>query len=222
MSSGEAKQTPKVVNYERIPEKLNNEVHPIYDMLRGLINGRVVFNHLVNATIGICWQTDCKPGPDGIMQYGKATILSDFMKEFMLLSGGKNPKPFDAIVVLNKDWWMQEAEAEGSKATTDLMRLGLLNHVLLQIRSKVGVDGEQKVDERNRKLFRKAQPDFMIFTEEIQEGPWNYEQESTYQKVLQFEESLFNISGSDSQTESGVAGSVGPASKQEPATKAAI
>lgn len=220
MSSGEAKQTPKVVNYDRIPEKLNNGVHPIYKMLGGLIDGRVIFNHLANATIGLCWQTNCKPGPDGIMQYGKAVILSDFQKEFMLLKGGGSPKPFNAIVVLNKDWWMQEATAEGGKATTDLMRLGLLNHVLLQIRSKVGVDGEQKTDERGRKLFRKAQPDFMIFTEEIKEGPWNYEQEATYHKVLEFEESLFDLSNPTSKPN--IAGSIDPGSKQEPATKAAM
>lgn len=215
MSDGEAKQTPKVVNYERIPDKIDGEVHPIRKMLTELIKlNEVRFSHLIGTTIGLCWQTDAKPGPDGAMIYGKATILSDFQKEFMLLKAGEKPKCFDAIIVLNKEWWMQEATAEGGHRTTDNMRRGLLNHLLLQIRARMGVDGEQKVDERSRKLYRKARPDLNIFTEEIKDGAWNHEQEDSYAKVLEYKDSLFD----KMEMSSGIAGSVG----KSPATKAAM
>ena len=209
MSSGEAKQTPKVVNYERIPDKIDGETHPIRQMLSDLIRiNEIRFNHLIGANLGLCWQLDSKPGPDGIMIYGKSMILSDFQKEFMLVRGGENSKCFDAIVVINKDWWTQEATAEGCRRTNDNMRRGLLNHLLLQIRDRIGVDGEQQVDARGRNLYRKARPDLAIFTEEIRDGAWNYEQEESYSKVLEYKNSLFdNIT-----TGSGVAGTVGTGS----------
>lgn len=213
MSDGEAKQTPKEVNYDRIPDSLENETHPVRAMIVSLIKTNDArFGHLANTRIGLCWQLNCKPGPDGLVAYGKAVILSDFQKEFMQVKGGQNPICFDVIVVINKEWWTQEATAEGGKRTTDDMRRGLLIHLLLQVQKRVGVDGEQKVDVRNRRLYRKAQPNVAVFAEEIRDGAWNEAQQDAYRRVLEFADTLFdNISPVKDDMKPEVAGSVGPA-----------
>lgn len=212
MSDGEAKQTPKVINWERIPEEIDSETHPIREMVTELIATNTArFAHLANARIGLCWQLNSKPGPDGLINYGKAMILSDFQKEWMLVRGGKTPLCFDVIVVINKEWWSQEATAEGGHRTSDTMRRGCLVHLLLQIQSRIGVDGEQKVDERNRRQYRKAVPNLTVFAEEIKDGAWNAEQKHAYEKVLEFADSLFANIPDDEVMEAEVAGSVGPA-----------
>ncbi len=222
MSDGEAKQTPKAVNYERIPDKVGDDTHPIRAMLVDLIaTNEARFGHLKQARIGLCWQTDCKPGPDGSMIYGKLVVLSDFQKEWIVVRGGENPLCYDAIIVINKDWWMQEATAEGGKRTSDSMHRGLLVHLLLQFRARIGVDGNQKEDERGRNLYRKAKPDLIAFSEEIKDGAWNEEQQHAYRKVLEFSKTLFD-NVVDDQVESGIAGQVGTsAGKEETTTKAA-
>ena len=222
MSAGEAKQTPKAVNWERIPESIDEETHPIRKMVTDLITTNTArFNHLANARIGLCWQLNSKPGPDGLVNYGKAMILSDFQKEFMLVKGGKSPLCFDVIVVINKEWWLQEATAEGGRRTSDTMRRGLLIHLLLQIAARIGVDGEQKVDERNRRQFRMAVPDLTVFSEEIRDGAWNADQKFAYEKVIEFAETLFENIPADEPMEAEVAGSVGPGNKPEETTPAA-
>ena len=211
MSAGEAKQTPKVINWERIPEEIDGETHPIRKMVTELIKTNTArFSHLANARIGLCWQLNSKPGPDGLLNYGKTMILSDLQKEFMLIKGGKAPLCFDVIVVINKEWWLQEATAEGGHRTSDTMRRGLLIHLMLQIAARIGVDGEQKVDERNRKQFRMAVPNLTVFAEEIKDGAWNAEQKFAYEKVLEFAKSLFDNIPEDETMEAEVAGSVGP------------
>lgn len=225
MSDGEAKQTPKTINWQRIPEEIDGETHPIRKMVTELIATNTArFSHLANARIGLCWQLNSKPGPDGLVNYGKAMILSDFQKEFMLLKGGKSPICFDLIVVINKAWWLQEATAEGSHRTSDTMRRGCLINLLLQMAAKVGVDGEQKVDERNRRQYRKAVPNLTVFSEEIKDGAWNADQKHAYKLVLKFADGLFANIPEDETMEAEVAGSVGPANnapEPKPAAAAA-
>lgn len=223
MSDGEAKQTPKVVNWERIPEKVDSEVHPVRAMMIELIKtNEARFKHLFNAKLGLCWQLDCKPGADGLVNYGKAVILSDFQKEFMQVRGGENPTCFDAIVCINKEWWLKEATAEGGKGTNDYMRRGLLIHLLLQIQAKFSADGEQKEDERGRKQFRKSHPNLTVFAEEIKDGAWNEEQVHAYRRVLQFANTLFDhVSEDDDGFKPEVAGSVGTPNATETTPAAA-
>ena len=227
MSDGEAKQTPKAVNWERIPDTIDEQPHPVRALMIELIKtNETRFKHLFNAKLGLCWQLNSKPGPDGLINYGKAMILSDFQKEFMRIRGGENPLCFDAIVVINKEWWLQEATAEGGKRTNDYMRRGLLIHLLLQIESRIGVDGEQKVDERGRKQFRMAKPNLTVFAEEIKDGAWNAAQEHAYRRVLQFADRLFTQlpEAKDEGFEPELAGSVGPrnnAPETKPAAAAA-
>lgn len=224
MSDGEAKQTPKAINYDRIPEQIDGEVHPIRRIVTELIATNTArFGHLAGCRIGLCWQLNSKAGPDGLINYGKAVILSDFQKEFMLVKGGKAPICFDVIVVINKEWWLQEATAEGRHRTSDTMRRGLLVHLLLQVASRIGVDGEQKEDERGRKQFRKAQPNLTVFAEEIKDGAWNAEQVHAFEKVLEFSKTLFDNMPEDETMQAEVAGSVGPADnppETKPATAA--
>lgn len=221
MSDGEAKQTPKAVNYDRIPEEIDGQVHPIRKMVTELIKtNEARFAHLLQTHIGLCWQVNCKPGPDGRVNYGKAVILSDFQKEWMLVKRGKSPICFDVIIVINKDWWLQEATAEGHHRTSDTMRRGCLVHLLLQVASRVGVDGQQKEDERGRRQYRKAMPNLTVFSEEIKDGAWNAEQKLAYEKVLEFADSLFGNIPENETMEAEVAGSVGPANNP-PETKPA-
>lgn len=221
MSDGEAKQTPKAVNYERIPEKIDNEVHPIRKMVTELIATNTTrFDHLRNCRIGLCWQLNSKAGPDGLVNYGKAVILSDFQKEWMLVSGGKAPICFDIIIVINKEWWLQEATAEGRHRTSDTMRRGCMVHLLLQVQARIGIDGDQKEDERGRQQYRKAQPNLSVFAEEIKDGAWNADQVHAYEKVLEFSKTLFDNMPADETGDAEVAGSVGPANN-EPETKSA-
>ena len=211
MSDGEAKQTPKAINYDRIPEEIDGEVHPIRKMVTELISTNTArFTHLAGCRIGLCWQLNCKAGPDGLVNYGKAVILSDFQKEWMLVKGGKSPLCFDVIIVINKEWWLQEATAEGRHRTNDTMRRGCLVHLLLQVEARIGVDGEQKEDERGRKQYRKAHPNLNVFSEEIKDGAWNADQVHAYEKVLEFAKTLFDNMPADETMEAEVAGSVGP------------
>ncbi len=221
MSDGEAKQTPKSVNYDRIPDEFEGKTHPVRALIVELIKtNEARFGPLKEARIGLCWQTDCKPGPDGVTIYGKIVVLSDFQKEFMTIRGGQNPLCFDVIVVINKEWWTQEATAEGSKRTTDNMRRGLLIHLLLQLRARIGVDGNQKEDERGRNLWRKAKPNLIAFAEEIKDGAWNAEQEHAYRRVLQFSNTLFD-NVPDDDFDSDIAGQVGKSAGKEETKPAA-
>jgi hypothetical protein len=140
------KKGGKKVNYELV----KRETQQGEGMYR-LVDHYVEQYHedLSDARIGLAWCTSWRPDVDGRLILGQCRKQSDLHREFM---------EFDFIILLSKDWW-------GDPNTTAEQREALIDHELCHAAPALDDrTGEQKVDERGRKVWRMRKHDIEEFS----------------------------------------------------------
>jgi len=106
---------------------------------------------LDSAQIGLAWRRKTKEDVDGHIVLGRCHKVADLNKEFM---------PFDFVVVLNKEYW---------DAFSEEQRLALVDHELCHAAASLDEQtGDQKEDERGRKVWRIRKHDIEEFREIVE------------------------------------------------------
>ena len=136
---------PRNVNYELIPLQIKEP----YELLDTALE---FHDELRGVRIALAWRKRQKTDRDGHLTLGKCMKVSDLNKEFA---------QFDFIIVLNREVW-NDSEFGREK------KLALIDHELCHAMPLVDDEGEQKVDERGRQLWRSRKHDIEEFREIVQ------------------------------------------------------
>jgi predicted SprT family Zn-dependent metalloprotease len=106
--------------------------------------------HLVNARIAFAWNRGWSADADGILRLGEAKKASDLDKE---LHG------YDFVILLN---------AIACNTFSESQLRALIDHELCHCEVAVGKDGEDKVDDKGRTVYRTRKHDVEEFSEVIE------------------------------------------------------
>lgn len=136
---------PKAVNFELIPVIDLKHIPEPYRILQDV---RLKYHSDLNdAKIVLAWRKSLKPDRDGHLVLGKCVKVSDLHKEL---------KHFDFVILLNKEVW-NDAEFTAEK------KRALIDHELCHATRVESQDGEPKLDERGRPVFRLVKHDIEEF-----------------------------------------------------------
>lgn len=126
--------------------------------------------HLKDAKIAIAWRFGWKSDTDGRITLGQAKKGSDLDRE---LHG------YDFVILLNHEVWNQSGFQKHQK-------LALIDHELCHCEVSKDTNGEPKVDENNRVVYRIRKHDIEEFTEVIaRHGSWKADLEMFAQKIIE-------------------------------------
>ena len=101
-----------------------------------------------SASFALAWCTSWKPDVDGRVVLGKCRRSSELDREF---------HRYDFVILLNQAWWYD-------LGVTDQMRVAILDHELCHAAPAIDErTGEQKLDERGRRLWRMRKHDLEEF-----------------------------------------------------------
>jgi hypothetical protein len=129
----------KKVNFRIIPE--GEEPYGV------LFKAMKFHDDLRECKVALAWRLRTKEDVDGHIVLGKCVKTSDLQKEF---------HPFDFIIVLNEEFWLQFEEKQ---------KLALMDHELCHAAPQIDEEsGEQVHDERGRKCWRIRKHDIEEFT----------------------------------------------------------
>lgn len=168
MARGKGKAARKPRNHEKrvnfqIIKADTNEGRPIYQLANRTIEKH--HGHLVNARIVIAWHLAWKPDRDGVKKLGQLKKASDLDRELY---------PYDFVMLLNKDFWTHSQ-------TTDEQREALVDHELCHGGIVTDNEGEPKIDQRGRKIYRLRKHDIQEFSEIIlRHGCWKRDLENAF------------------------------------------
>ena len=133
----------KTLPYELIDKKKDS---PIYDLLDDIIASVGDHTALIDAKIVLAWALKWKEDKDGHMKLGMCKKISDLEKELA---------KWDFIILLNRPYW---------NAFNDEQQRALLDHELCHAAPLIDEKtGEQKEDERGRKVWRIRKHDIEEF-----------------------------------------------------------
>jgi len=135
---------PKPVHYTLI-DPVDETGAVIYARLRALISAH--HDELRDARIALAWNTAWKPDVDGRCTLGLCKRASDLDREL---------SAFDFVIVLRREFW--DAPTVGEQ-----QRNALLDHELSHATVALDRDGEPKVDERGRTVYRLRKHDIEEF-----------------------------------------------------------
>jgi hypothetical protein len=134
---------PKAINYELIsPDEF------IYRDLLSLVKRH--HSHLNDARIGMAWRRALKPDPDGRLVLGKCKKASDLDRELAA---------FDFVILLNQEAWNDLDHSQ---------REALLDHELCHAQVARTKDGDPKMDEKGRIVYRLRKHDIEEFSEVVE------------------------------------------------------
>lgn len=139
------KPKPKKVSY-RLIDAAGDEGQPMYQLLNELVAAH--HEDLVEARIALAWCTSWKADVDGIVTLGKCRKASDLDREL---------SEWDFIILLSREFWRDQM-------VTDVQRRALLDHELCHAAMSLDEQGEPKVDERGRVVYRVRKHDLEEFT----------------------------------------------------------
>ena len=139
---------PKAVSYQVIPQE-SDSGKPLYELLYSIVDTHHQELSNQNVRIVLAWATSWKPDVDGRMTLGKCKKASDLDRELA---------PFDFVILLNKDFWLDIR-------VTDVQRTALLDHELMHAAIAYDEQGEPKVDERGRTVYRIRKHDLEEFSD---------------------------------------------------------
>lgn len=107
------------------------------------------------AKIAVAWQLDMREDADGRVKYGATKRRGDLDREM---------DKFDIVLLVNKKIW-DSAHAE--------QQLAMMDHRLLCVAVSKDKNGEPKVDEEGRTVYRIRRPEVNAFKEELlRHGAW--------------------------------------------------
>lgn len=131
---------PKPVNYDLIPEA--NEAYKLLDEVRAKWH-----EDMYGAKIALAYRKRLKRDKDSILMLGRCLKVSDLQKEFA---------PFDFIIILNRDVWMEPGFDKKKK-------LALIDHEMCHAALSLDRDLERKNDEKGRMVYRLRRHDIEEF-----------------------------------------------------------
>lgn len=138
----------KKINYTLIdPGKANNPPEP-WKYLRECVEAH--HPHLAEAKFALAWQRGMKADKDDNLTLGRCRKASDLSRELA---------EYDFIILLNEEAW-QELYPDQRKA--------LIDHELTHAQVTLDEDGEVKLDERGRPVWRIRRHDIEEFKEIIE------------------------------------------------------
>lgn len=150
----EKEKQPKKINYELIPETdgPNHDHRPEPYRLMDDIREEH-HEHLSDAKIALAWRKALNADVDGHLVLGKCVKSSDLQRELV---------DYDFVILLNWEVW------HDPEFTMD-MKDALLDHELCHAEvSRDKETGEDKFDERGRRVWRTRKHDIEEFTEIVQ------------------------------------------------------
>jgi hypothetical protein len=137
-----------------------SEYDGMYEMVNDLVSEH--HHHLIDARISLAWRYGWTEDQDGRLKLGQAKKLSDFDRELRTDAG----EEIDLVILLNFEAW-------NDAGFTREHQLALLDHELCHFQVAVDEDGETKLDERNRQIYRIRGHDVEEFTEIVsRHGIW--------------------------------------------------
>jgi hypothetical protein len=141
---------PKAVPYVLIPD--TSEIgKPMYELLWSILDEHHEELGRTEPRIVLAWATAWKPDVDGRLVLGKCKKVSDLDRELA---------PFDFVILLNRDFWL-------NPRVTTLQRRALLDHELCHCAITFDENGDPKVDERGRTVYRTRKHTIEEFTEVV-------------------------------------------------------
>lgn len=147
---------PKKVPYTLIPEK-TDAGKTMYALVYALVDEHHEELSRTNVRIALAWATGWKPDVDGRVMLGKCKKATDLDRELA---------PFDFVILLNRDFWQ-------NPRVTDLQRRALLDHELMHAAVAYDENGDAKVDDRGRTVYRIRKHDLEEFSDIAQRyGCW--------------------------------------------------
>lgn len=146
----------KVAKKKAVTMELVSENHSIYRMIGDLVD-ESRHQHLAEARIAVLWNmANPREEADGRAQIYKVKRCNDQDRELA---------PFDfAIAICHAIW---------NKALTEVEMLAMLDEALCRFAVAVDKNGETKLDEKDRPVFRLAKPDVVTFSSNVHHfGVW--------------------------------------------------
>lgn len=141
-----AAPAPKSLTYVLIPRDVEWG-RAMYEQLYALINTHHEELSQTNVRIALAWATSWKADVDGRLTLGKCVKASELHRELA---------PYDFVILLNRDFWRNER-------VTALQRTALLDHELMHAAVSRDENGDPKVDERGRTIYRMRKHDLEEF-----------------------------------------------------------
>jgi hypothetical protein len=148
MTHPKKKQKVKAVAYTLIPEQ-SDLGRPLYERLYALIDTHHEALARAIVRVALAWATSWKPDVDGRFTLGKCKKATELDRELA---------PYDFVILLNRDFWQ-------NPNVTDTQRAALLDHELMHAAVAYDENGEPKMDERNRNVFRIRKHDLEEFAD---------------------------------------------------------
>lgn len=156
---------PKPIPYILIDPATNPAM---YERLYMLVDELHPELSAVNVRIAMAWATAWKADPDGRVMLGKCKRATDLDRELA---------PFDFVILLSRSFWENEH-------VTDIQRKALLDHELMHAAVACDDNGEVRVDERGRTMFRIRKHDLEEFSDiAARYGCWKRDIESFAQAL---------------------------------------
>lgn len=122
-----------------------------------------------DASIALAWRRSLTPDADGHLVLGKCQRTTDLQREFM---------PYDFIILLNQEVWNDKEFGPEKKAA-------LIDHELCHAEVALGRDGEPKLDERGRRVWRTRKHDIEEFRAVVsRHGCYKYDLEKFAETLL--------------------------------------
>lgn len=139
---------PKAVNYSVIPGQ-SDIGRPMYELLMEIVDTHHEELSRTNVRIVLAWATSWRPDVDGRLMLGKCKKASDLDRELA---------PYDFVILLNRDFWQ-------NPRVTDVQRRALIDHELMHAAVAYDEQGDPKVDERGRTVYRVRKHDLEEFSD---------------------------------------------------------
>lgn len=151
----------KKVAYQVIPrEAENGRVRDVYKLAEELIKKH--HKRLEDASFSIAWCYTWKETKDGRLKLCDVKRASEVDRQL---------HEQDFVILLNDETW-------NHSTFTDEQRRALMDHALCMMDVSEDSDGEVRVDENDRIVYTKRQPDIVEFSECLQRnGIWTHELE---------------------------------------------
>ena len=132
-------------------------------------------DHLKAASIALAWRYGWAADRhgEGMVQISKLVLASDLDREFRTKSSG-----FDAVLLLN-----HELFSDGEVSVPQLMFA--LDSALESMQPQLDEEGEQKLDEKGRRLWRTKKPDIQIHSQVYQRHGCVWEYLAEFRRIIE-------------------------------------
>lgn len=137
-------RAPKAVHHALVDREARSD---LYDRLDRLVDAHHPELRRAGCRIALAWNTGWRPDRDGKIVLGRCRRCTDLERELA---------PYDFVIVLLQDFWESED-------VTDAQRDALLDHELCHADVAYSDDGEPRLDERDRPVFRTRKHDVEEF-----------------------------------------------------------